>query len=278
MSSWSDFDSLNFWESSWIMRYVSPYSAGGGGNADGSISVASSSGSRHIKRSGQKSGSGNSVLMWRIGKPREPVPDEYETGLINALIKDPTNQELMKEFVAAGGHISEELGPLSPYNLSGEERMLLSFSSSLMGRPLGFPDATSVEINLKAEAGVSTNTAPIGVLIKNNPTISGSNVMTYVSGGTGVGTIDASATVKVTSFYIVGPNADKVRMRDFSGWFASGSVGGKVIGGVTLGVSVSNPTPGAVIIGFSVDAGVGLSLTGVSGDLSGNIMEYYGNL
>lgn len=251
---------------------------GGGGNADGSISVASSSGSRPTNNSGATKNYSHSLFVWSKGEPREIAPDEYETGIINALIKDPTNQELMKEFVAAGGHISEELGPLSPYNLSGEERMLLFFSSSIMGRPLGFPDATSVEINAQAQAGVSTNTAPIGVLIKNNPTIIGSNAMTYVSGGVGVGTVDASATVKVTYFYIVGPNAGKVEMNDFKGEFYSLSYGVEVGPVGSIGASVSFPREGTVIIGMSFDVGFGLSASAFSGDASTNIMEFYKNL
>ncbi len=71
---------ISLYDDAWIIKWTSPISSGGGGgNAGGSISVSSSSGSRHIKTSGPKSGSGDSVLMWRIGKPREPVPDEYGT-------------------------------------------------------------------------------------------------------------------------------------------------------------------------------------------------------
>lgn len=78
MSSWSDFDSLNFWESSWIMRYFSPYSVGGGGgNADGSISVASSSGLRPTNNSGATKNYSYSLFVWSKGEPREIVLNEY---------------------------------------------------------------------------------------------------------------------------------------------------------------------------------------------------------
>jgi hypothetical protein len=276
MSSWSDFDSLNFWESSWIMRYVSPYSSCGGGNAGGSISVSSSSGSRPTNNSGSKVTKGTGTIIMMFAKPRELVPDAYETALINALIKDPTNQELMREYVAAGGHISEELGPLSPYNLSGKQRLFLYLATSVRGKSASFPDAISIEFNKNASGGVSTNTSLVGVMIKKNPSVNGDGGVFFSSSG-GFGTVDASANIRVTAYYFVGKNSKDLEMTDLAGRFTSIDVGGDAIVSAGGAVSFSSPINGAKIIGVSFYVGIGVSTTAISGSFTHGFMDYYKN-
>ena len=108
-----------------------------------------------------------------------------------------------------------------------------------------------------------------------NPNISGKNAQAYIAGGAGVGTFDASAGILVTQYYVVGPNANKVTMKDFSGTFTSFDIGASFVVDVGVGASFSTPFKGATIIGISTTVGVGFSGTVVSGGISGGYMDFW---
>jgi hypothetical protein len=167
-------------------------------------------------------------------------------------------------------------GGWSPYNLSGEARLAMAKTPNWLGLP-SFPDAMSIELNGSAGAVVATNTSPIGGLIKLNGNIEGTSAKGYLQGSAGLGTVFASADVVLTQYYIVGPNASKVRMSDFYGAFYSGNIG--IDAGISLGagVSWSSPFAGAHIIGISSSVGVGVSPTVVTGSAYWGQMDFYSN-
>lgn len=70
---------MSFYDAAWIMKWCSPISEGGGsGNADGSISVSSSSGSQPTNNSGSTNEVSTPLHVYNIAR-KEPVPDEYGT-------------------------------------------------------------------------------------------------------------------------------------------------------------------------------------------------------
>ncbi len=152
----------------------------------------------------------------------------------------------------------------------------MAMAPNWLGLP-SFPDAMSIELNGSAGAVVATNTSPIGGLIKLNGNINGSSAKGYLQGSAGLGTVFASADVVLTQYYIVGPNASKVRMSDFNGTFYSGNIG--IDAGISLGagVSWSSPFAGAQIIGISSSVGVGVSPTIVTGSAYWGQMDFYSN-
>jgi RHS repeat-associated protein len=93
----------------WRQEWESPFVFGptGGGGNSGSTGPGSGSGdgsgvsNPDGSLSGPSTDEGGEDYEPEVVMPGEP--DAYETALINALIKDPTNQELMKEYVAAAG-------------------------------------------------------------------------------------------------------------------------------------------------------------------------------
>jgi len=169
---------------------------------------------------------------------------------------------------------------LNPYNLSGEIRLAMALSSRKLGVFSGlanYPDAISLELNGNARAVAATNTSPVGVLTKTNNNITGPNSQAFFSGSAGLGTVDASASVIVTNYYIIGPNAENVTMDHFTETFFSGDIGFDVGFSIGTGVSYSSPFQGAHIIGISSSVGVGVSPTLISGGLNGGVMDYYSN-
>lgn len=172
------------------------------------------------------------------------------------------------------------IGVWSPYNLSGETRLVMATGSTILG-PMGglahFPDAISIELNGSAGAVVATNTSPIGGLFKMNMNIKGASVKSYFQGSVGVGTVFGSADVVLTQYYIIGPNAGLVSMSDFNGTFYSGNIGVDVGFSLGIGYSWSYPRDGAYIIGMSRSIGFGASPTMVSGGAYWGQMDFYSN-
>jgi hypothetical protein len=119
-------EAISFWANagSWIIRNMSPYPIGGsqpsnsgeGGPDDGSTSVASSSSSRPTNNSGATNNYSSPSYARRNGTPNESVPDAYGTNsegnpprdiekIARELASDPTNLDLIWEYVEAGGKV-----------------------------------------------------------------------------------------------------------------------------------------------------------------------------
>ena len=135
-------------------------------------------------------------------------------------------------------------------------------------------DAYSIDINGEASAVVASAASPAGIIIKTKGLEAG-KIAVYAYGEMGGGTVHANAQVSITNYYILGTSPDKVTLGDFQGIYTKGFFSGDALISAGASFILSNPNPGVFILGISKSAGVGISLTPVSGGISTGWMYFY---
>jgi RHS repeat-associated protein len=165
-------------------------------------------------------------------------------------------EEINGEGVVEGESEGDETNKISPYKMSGLQRLLIAIHSPLIG-PLGalfhFPDAISIQSSTDAVMihGPSFNLDEGRLFLLNGEGLENGN---YEDFGYAIG-YDVGGGVEITEYYYIG--SGKLYVTDFSGKRFTAE-GGYSIFGIELGAGtvVSPVADGGVIIGISYHIGV----------------------